>query len=136
MSDIEKFLAEANQFASIPTFSALVRFLESGIPQFPREPKLFVDLGQVYVQAGDWQKALLYSSKAIELDATNTDAWYNMGRCHLYRGDLQKARESFIVALRHAPDDIEILDNLAMIEAELSLRSSPRASLVLCKLNS
>ena len=41
MDELERFLAKANEFASVLNHGERVRFLEQGIARFPTDPRLF-----------------------------------------------------------------------------------------------
>ena len=44
----------------------------------PNEPKIFVDLGDVYQKIGDQQKAEKAYKKALEIDPNNEEAKYEL----------------------------------------------------------
>ena len=59
-------------------------------------------LGRLLLEAGDLEEAQYHLERAVELEAYNADAHYDLGRIYHARGDLQSAAASYEEAVRRA----------------------------------
>ena len=60
-----------------------------------RDPKLMVELGELYLQAGQWLPAKRQAELVLELDPRFAPAWALQGRTNLAKGDLDLALADF-----------------------------------------
>jgi tetratricopeptide (TPR) repeat protein len=63
----------------------------------------FVEHGNVFVKEGDYDDAMAYYRKALDKDAEDRAAAFNMGICYEAKGDLRKAETFYTRALRIKP---------------------------------
>ena len=60
------------------------------------------------------EQAEKYAELARESDSYNPAAFVNLGNCHYQRGDLEKAKELYVVALDNDASCVEALYNLGL----------------------
>lgn len=63
--------------------------------------------------------AIEHCRRAVEIDAEQVDARYNLGQALARRGDLDAAARELDVALRLRPDDVDTLDALGLVRRAL-----------------
>ncbi len=83
-----------------------------------RKPPTADDLKIValdYVLLNDYADAIKWLEKAVQLDATNKDAWYYLGRAYYTRGLLEPARKAFETVLTLDSRDAKAENNLGLI---------------------
>jgi len=68
--------------------------------------KLF-NMGNAYYHTGNYDKAIEYYKKAIELKPDYTEAYYNMGGAYYDKGNYDKTIECCKKAIESKPDDAE-----------------------------
>ena len=78
----------------------LNRFLQNATIN-PKDADAHVQLGLIYLERRQENRALEHFKKAIEIDKTEIDANYELGRIARQNGDLQKALDHFAIVLEH-----------------------------------
>ena len=58
-------------------------------------PSLYFNIGNNYAKFQDYGNAIPYLKKAIELDPSKYNAYYSLAIVYYYKGEKQKARETF-----------------------------------------
>lgn len=76
--------------------------------------------GIAYYHLGDTEKAAKLFQKAIEIDSTLPAGYFNAGMLYWQRDEVAQAHRYWLYALKHAPDDRDILYWFA--RAEKSMR--------------
>jgi tetratricopeptide (TPR) repeat protein len=72
-------------------------------------------VGLDYVLLDDYPDAIKWLEKAVELDRTNKNAWYYLGRAYYTRFRLIEARKAFLAVLDLDPRDAKAENNLGLI---------------------
>lgn len=67
-------------------------------------------------RANDFETAWSMITMASGLDKMDSEIWNNMGLIAKKRGDIEKAKESYLKALEIKPDYAEALNNIAVVE--------------------
>lgn len=62
--------------------SAAIPFLENALNKNPQNPEIFHHLGLAYFNLGNYEEALVSWKKAIELDPTHHQTYWNLGHLH------------------------------------------------------
>ncbi|MEW5877548.1 MAG: tetratricopeptide repeat protein [Acidobacteriota bacterium] len=75
--------------------------------------------GIAFLLAEDYETALRYFAKAVEKNAGNPDAYFQVGYCNDKLGRYSEAVEAFKQAIRIKPDDAEAHYNLGVAYAKL-----------------
>ncbi|WP_235603438.1 type IV pilus biogenesis/stability protein PilW [Piscirickettsia litoralis] len=70
-----------------------------------------VRLGLAYLKVGDMRRAHYKLNKAIELDPGSAEAHYAFAYYSEQLGEVQQARQEYLIALRLAPNDPKVLNN-------------------------
>jgi protein O-mannosyl-transferase len=72
-------------------------------------PTVYCNFGTVYVEKGEWEKALHFFQKAVELAPGMDLAYLNMGKIYHRMGHKDKVREMFQIALALNPENMNAL---------------------------
>ncbi len=95
-----------------------VRYLSRLLKIFPDNAIAYNELGTVFVQTGDREKAADLFIKAIELDPACVDAQRNYADLLILQGDFQNGVNALVKILENHPDDIPTLLYLAQLYIE------------------
>ncbi|MBU2632845.1 tetratricopeptide repeat protein [Patescibacteria group bacterium] len=104
------FGQDAEQFAVLTAQQAVV--LD------PNNPQLYINLGGIYYQIGDWDKASNQFQLAINLKPDYSNAYYNLGHALEQKQDLRGALAQYQVVKSLVANDKE---NLKRIEEEIKV---------------
>jgi protein O-mannosyl-transferase len=77
-------------------------------------PTVYCNYGTVYVEKGEWAKALLFFQKAVELAPGMEVAYLNMGKIYHRMGRKDKVREMFQIALALNPENLNAVALVAV----------------------
>ena len=95
---------------SVKAINHMIRAVElSG-----NEPRLVVELGELYLQAGQWLPARRQAELALEIDRRFAPAWALQGKTNLAKGELDDALSDFQRAIGLDPGLCDV--QLAIIE--------------------
>jgi tetratricopeptide (TPR) repeat protein len=72
-------------------------------------------VGLDYVLLDDYADAIKWLEKSVELDSTNKDASYYLGRAYYTKGRLDEARKAFLTVLDLDPRNAKAENNLGLI---------------------
>ena len=93
--------------------------LQTAIELNPQNANYHYVLGQLLEDwtelEGAWEKAIHEFTRAIELDSSYIEAWYNRGLLYEKLGDLEKACEDFKQVVSRAPSFHEARHNLGVL---------------------
>ena len=95
-------------------WASSVSLWEDVVGKSPGKARGYNNLGAAYTDAGSWQKGGVALNRALVLDPTNAEAYYNLGR--LYLGFPDRAGEAVAAlktAIRLKPDYEDAFVNLA-----------------------
>lgn len=73
-------------------------------------------IGLAYRQKEDYDNAIYYYKKTLNLNTGHVDTFNEIGLCYMSMGQSEEAREYFEEALRLSPENAEILCNLGIVE--------------------
>ena len=97
-------LAMGSSYWVMNDIAGAIRTLEDMLERYEYvNTHVLATLGYMYFQNGETEKALEFTNKAIEEDATNAAAWDNLGQIYYLQNDLPKAKEAFETAVSHKP---------------------------------
>lgn len=74
------------------------------------------NLGVIYFNIKQYDKAVEQLNKAVEINSSNLNLQYNLGIIYLNSGDTQKAKEIFSSILQKDPDDQTVIEILKQIK--------------------
>lgn len=83
--------------------------------KYPSLPRPYITLGSCYFKEGNYEKALEYYGKALDLEANSLHALYNIGTIYATQGQYEEATEYLERALLSKNDYLPALNNLAGI---------------------
>jgi len=72
-------------------------------------------VGLNYVLLNDYSDAIKWLKKSVELQATNKDAWYYLGRAYYSKAQLPEARTAFEKVLELHPQDTKAETNIGLV---------------------
>ena len=93
-------------------------------------PELNVVLGQAHAQQDDYDSAVRFLTRAIELDPRVAEAHSTLGDIYLRQGKLAEAETALRAELRSHPEDVRALYTLAVV---LDLNRKTEESLVVLR---
>lgn len=89
-----------------------INFLQ---PLIPGTAPYYYNLGNSYLDKGDYKNAIASYNKAIELDPTNSYSYTNRGYAYVELGELNLAFADYIEAIELNPDDYFAYNNRGLI---------------------
>ena len=84
------------------------------LAQNPEAPEIHFNLGNLYAQQEQWQKAIKYYRKAIKIEPQFTNAHRNLAKVYLKIGNEAKAADSWYKAIKIEPDRGKIQQYLGL----------------------
>jgi len=117
--------------AALATFEEAIRIKEglepwllkvySSLDVIPRDAKLYLDLAQIYVARGEYDKALAALDKSLADDSREFETPWLIGLIHTIRGENEEALERFSTALAITPMDETQKKQAKALEPQLRL---------------
>lgn len=104
-----------NLLKATDTVGALAA-LSRAIELQPRSAEPFNLAGILYFRLGDPDKAAILFERAAFLDSLHPSAEFNLGMIHWDNGDIEGARSHWLIALKRAPEDEDLLYWFALAE--------------------
>lgn len=89
--------------------------------ELPPDPQLHVQVGRMFLQAGEYDPALKQFRQALQLDRTNPDALSGAGEIEFQTGNYREAQSFLERAARRNPHNTEVARTLATTEMVLSI---------------
>lgn len=89
----------------------------SAAPYSPSSFQNHNNLGDAYVNKGDYQKAIEEFTKGIQINPRYADAMHNRANVYWRLGDMQKAKEGYLEAFSNNPKLWQSLIKISEIEA-------------------
>jgi tetratricopeptide (TPR) repeat protein len=100
---------------------ALTSYKEA-LKQEPESFEIHIAIGKCYYKLGDYEEAIIFYNKAIELnEGTLFTAYYNKGKAYLDLKDYREAIDCFDEALKIKPGNMEAKNRKEEAEGFLSL---------------
>jgi len=82
----------------------------------PNNPDLLSQVGLIYKSTHQFNEAISYYQKALQIDPKNVPARTELASCLYYTGDVDGAIAQLQTSLQHDPKDINSLFNLGMMK--------------------
>jgi Tfp pilus assembly protein PilF len=98
--------------------SAIVKTLEEQAAQNPKDPEPRLKLANVLYDQGQWQKAVEWYQKVLELDPKNVNARTDMGTAYFNLGRPKEALEEFHKSLEIDPNHQPTIFNSIVVNLE------------------
>lgn len=109
--------------ASLPTMEQMKQMADEKaqplldkLKSDPRDPSLFVQVGNIYKATHQFKQAADYYRKSLEIDSSNTAIRVEMASCLYYTGDAGRALDELQIVLHDNPHDANALFNVGMIK--------------------
>jgi tetratricopeptide (TPR) repeat protein len=77
-----------------------------------------LNMAQVYIKFGWWQKAVTVSTQVLEQDPNNVKALFRRGKAYIELNSTEKARADLVAAIKLAPNDKGLRDEYARLQAK------------------
>lgn len=116
------FWERALKTASIKKAHEHEAYLRKGLSWFAEEPKLLFQLSHVHMMKYDIDEAIKFAMATIKVDEKHVDAYYNLGQCLWMQNKLYEAKRAFLKGVEINPQDSQMWDCLATIQAEIFLK--------------
>ncbi|HIN39810.1 MAG TPA: tetratricopeptide repeat protein [Flavobacteriales bacterium] len=82
----------------------------------PNDKRTLNNLGTIYYDFfKEYDKAIQYFQKALEVDSSFSYAWFNKGHCHEQLGDHHNAKLAYQQAMKIKDNDIKTISSLARV---------------------
>lgn len=125
----------AKDFLALGQKEEAERWMLRAIGEAPHLREPWLDLAELYSRRESWQGVLWLTQRALEIQErprtyiSEPAAWGELpwdlaSLGYYYTGQMEKAWEAVQRALSYAPDNQRLLDNAALIQAELEKRAS------------
>lgn len=92
--DIRAMLIIGNSYRELGQYQKAESYLLQVQKQFPSNPALYRDMGELYLLMNRREQALRMMEKALRLDPQDWKNHNSMAHYHLYRGDIPSAEQS------------------------------------------
>ena len=102
------------------------KILKAGTEANPRNYKLWMEYGLVFIEEGIYEQAIQALNKALTLVDWDPDLWNYLGVAYWKSGQPEKAIEVYEKALALDPTYAVVLTNLATSEMSLALKNRDR----------
>src|SRR5512133_195271 len=76
-------------------------------------------IGILYFKQGDTDKSEVLFKRAVAIDSTHSQAFFNLGMVYWSKNDYEQAKNSWLSASKLSPDDNDMVYWLAMAEKSL-----------------
>ena len=93
----------------------VIRVYQQALQLDPASAGVLVNLGTIYFQMRDWDRAEHHYRRALEADPEYALAYFNMGNLFDERGDRAQALLQYLIALRLDPNYADAHYNLALL---------------------
>ncbi len=122
-SEIEKHLKLADIFIKEEYYDLAELELKKCLELDPRDERAIVEMGYVYFQKGEVDKALNWYEKSLDKISNPRDVLINISRIYMKKGKLTKALEVVDKALRIAPESVVVYFTKAEILLKMGKKS-------------
>lgn len=99
-----------------------ITFYEKTLKYVDYNPKLYVNLGSLYYDAGNYDKAIIFYRKGAELDPKSAAAYFNLGNAYSNTGETDKAVEAYRKAIELKPGHKEARNALNRLLSNAEVR--------------
>ncbi len=79
----------------------------------PKDPDTYNNIGLAYARLGNLSEAVKFIAQAVAIDSTSPVYYYNMGNVMCNAGDFVRGILAYQKSLRYAPDDANVMFNMA-----------------------
>lgn len=100
-----------------------ITFYERTLECAPESTSVYNNLGFLYQERGDYEKALFSYQRAIEIDPENIEAYNNLGNLHTLKGNYKEAEFSYRKAIEIRPDYVKAYNNLGSLYNDIEKSS-------------
>lgn len=106
-----------------PQIQQTLQMLNSQLEQNPENIQTWIQLGNLYYDAGNFDQAVNYYQHALHMDSTNSNVRVDMGVSYFRIGQSAKAVEEIEKALKFTPGHLNALFNLGVVYNSMGNRS-------------
>ena len=90
--------------------------LQARLQSNPRDTSTLIELGNLYFDAGQYNDAIGYYTRALNENPNNPDVRTDMGISYYYSGDSDRALKEFDHALKDDPKHSQTLFNVGVVK--------------------
>lgn len=117
--DSSPSVANAGQPTFPPIDQAKVAQLMTTIQQDPKNADALYQLGETFFLGGEWQTALDWYNKLLEVQPNNTQAHTDIGTAQFNLGNYDGAKTAWLDTLKIDPNVVEVHYNLGFLYANV-----------------
>lgn len=108
--DLYTFMTEtAYLLNDVDKYERAIFFLEESLKIEDSNPDVLIDLSYAYEMINDFEKAIEYNNKLLDLDPYSFEGWVNIGKLYSVSGQNNKAIDAFDFALTINENEISVL---------------------------
>ena len=107
-----------DEFANMPNTETAISHLEQAIALEQANPKLWVTLGNLFLQSGQYLNAISRLEQASRLSPENSQIWLTLAKAYSQNNDLQQALSCVNQAVKLAPGESAPL----LLRAEIAIK--------------
>jgi tetratricopeptide (TPR) repeat protein len=85
----------------------------------PNNMEALFELGETFFLGGEWQAALDWFARVLELDPGNVHAQTDVGTANFNLGRYEDAKAAWLAGLEAAPDDVQLHYNMGFLYANV-----------------
>lgn len=108
--------APAGMTQGAPSMDALAEKLLATAQQNPKDPTVFIQLGDLYSDHKQYAKAIEYYGKALEIRPNDVNVRTDLGTAYWYAGDAPKALAEYENSLKVDRKHPQTLFNLGLVK--------------------
>jgi tetratricopeptide (TPR) repeat protein len=101
-------------FNDVDKYDMALALLEESLTLRSGNPDVYVDLAYAHEMKGEFEKAIEYNNKLLDLDPYSFDGWVNIGKLYSMRDRYDKALDAFDFALTIRENDVSVLKMKAL----------------------
>jgi len=104
-----KLIRDGIQKLYAAEFEEAMEIFQKSAKLNPKNPEAWFYIGAMYQNKQDFNTAIEYYSKAIDLKNDYADAYYNRGQCWFYLGDRNNSCDDWLLAENYGRENLNEL---------------------------
>lgn len=110
--------ASGAQMPSMEQIQRMTAALEERVKNNPADVDALVQLGNLYMDHGQYQQAIGYYQNALKLQPKDPNVRTDLGTCYFNTGDSKRALAEFDTVLKENPNYAQTLFNVGVVQSQ------------------